>query len=41
LIFETRGTKLQHLRLTADGWRHGGEVTVDGYEPCLPPFDIG
>jgi hypothetical protein len=27
---------LQHLRLTADGWRHGGEVTVDGYEPCLP-----
>jgi hypothetical protein len=28
-----------HLRLTADGPRHGGEVTVDGYEPSNGRLD--
>ncbi|MEP9384210.1 GNAT family protein [Nocardioides sp. KR10-350] len=36
--------ELQHLRLTAAEWRTsglGGEVEVDGVEPCLPWFGLG
>ncbi|MEV4534390.1 GNAT family N-acetyltransferase [Asanoa sp. NPDC049518] len=28
--------RLQHVRLTAERWRHGGETAVDGLAPCLP-----
>jgi hypothetical protein len=29
---------LRHLRLTAEQWRHSGEVTVTGFEACRPWF---
>jgi RimJ/RimL family protein N-acetyltransferase len=35
--------ELIHLRLAAEAWRAsglGGEVTVEGLEPCLPWFGI-
>jgi len=41
LIVETGGVaRLRHLRLTAEQWRHGAEVTVDGYPPCRPWFGL-
>jgi RimJ/RimL family protein N-acetyltransferase len=41
LIVETGGVaRLQHLRLTADRWAHGHEVTVHGLEPCRPWFGL-
>jgi hypothetical protein len=41
LIVETGGVAtLQRLRLTADRWPHGGEVTVDGFPPCRPWFGL-
>jgi hypothetical protein len=41
LIRETGGVAtLQHLRLTADRWRHSAEVTVEGFAPCRPWFGL-
>ena len=41
LIVETGGVAtLQHLRLTADRWRYGAEVTVEGFASCGPWFGI-
>jgi RimJ/RimL family protein N-acetyltransferase len=41
LIRETGGVAtLQHLRLTADQWRHSAEVTVEGFHPCRPWFGL-
>ena len=41
LIVETAGVaKLQHLRLTAEQWRHGAEVSVQGTTPCRPWFGL-
>jgi RimJ/RimL family protein N-acetyltransferase len=41
LIVETGGVAtLQHLRLTADRWQHGAEVTVDAFPPCRPWFGL-
>ncbi|HEY7271360.1 MAG TPA: GNAT family protein [Actinoplanes sp.] len=41
LIVETGGVAtLQHLRLTADRWRHGAEVTVEAFPPCRPWFGL-
>lgn len=33
--------ELQMLRLPAARWRHGGEVTVSGFERCRPWFGLG
>jgi RimJ/RimL family protein N-acetyltransferase len=41
LIVETGGVAtLQHLRLTADRWRYGAEVTVEGFPPCRSWFGL-
>ncbi|WP_179266028.1 GNAT family N-acetyltransferase [Asanoa hainanensis] len=32
--------ELQHLRLTAEQWGHGGETTVDGLAECRPWFGL-
>ena len=41
LVVETGGVaQLQHLRLPADAWRHGGEGTIEGFEPCRPWFGL-
>ena len=40
-VVETGGVApLQHMRLPAGDWRYGGEVTVDGFEPCRPWFGL-
>jgi RimJ/RimL family protein N-acetyltransferase len=41
LVYETTGVApLQHLRLTAEQWRYGPEVTVSGFEACRPWFGM-
>lgn len=41
LIKETGGiARLRHMRLPVGQWRHGGEVTVEGFEPCRPWFGL-
>jgi RimJ/RimL family protein N-acetyltransferase len=41
LVHETAGVApLQHLRLTAENWRYGSEVTVTGLDACRPWFGL-
>ena len=41
LVRESGGVApLQHLRLPVDRWRHGGEVTIRGFEACRPWFGL-
>ena len=41
LVVETGGVAtLQHLRLPIGSWRHGHEVSVEGFPPCRPWFGL-